>query len=316
MVYSTQCTDTCPILSWLSKASLAYFQPRHLLKLGQGNESAAFYILNSLVRGFYIPLKALQMCSPFMRSLIWHEKGLLFKIREEQHRETHETRAKWASHELPKPEIGSILIQKSFQLCERTTVPKILCSAIQQMPISHLKFSYNLWKQTIVWPYCLWEMIQCTVSPSLERHSKPDLLWCEAWLAMQNTSFQYLDKSAQCQVLELGQNGHLTHSRNQSLEASWWKCILNSVNEHQLQCVMFRKATLAYFPPSLLLYIGQITQRAASCSLSNSLVPGVSITLKALHMCSSLREAWLSMNMPSFQNQRRPGQNDHVTYSR
>ena len=45
------------------------------------------------------------------------------------------TRAKWASHEHPIPEIGSLLTQMSFELSERTLVPTILCSAQQPLPI-------------------------------------------------------------------------------------------------------------------------------------------------------------------------------------
>ena len=159
------------------------------------------------------------MCSPFRRSQLWPEKDLLFTWGKSSTQLPPTTRAKWASHERPTPEIGSVLTQNYFQLCEQTPVPKLLWSVKQPLPMSHLIFSYNLWKYNNLLPGVLWEMVQCTVSPTFERHSSLDLLWRVAWFVMKSTSYQYLGIAAQCQVLGLGEK-----AISYTPETSIWKC--------------------------------------------------------------------------------------------
>ena len=119
----------------------------------------------------------------------------------------------------------------------------------------------------------------CAEFPSLERHSKCVLLCGEAWFYMKKNSCHNLGKAAHSKLGQSQQNGNLTiyKIQNKRMEASSLQSIFNSVNKHENQCGLAWKATLAFFPPSPLLYLGQNSQYFEKCFLWSVFFHGVSM---------------------------------------
>lgn len=92
--------------------------------------------------------------------------------------------------------------------------------------------------------------------------------------------------------------------QNKSLEASSFQSIFNSVKEH-LHCPnegLLGKATLAFIPDRTLLYLGQMSQCAAKCSLYTGWprkFPLLERHSKGILLCV---EAWFCMKIPSCHN--------------
>ena len=50
-----------------------------------------------------------------------------------------------------------------------------------------------------------------------------------------NSSFSIAGKSSQSYFFQSGQNHHFTNTTSKNLEASWFHCIIKSMNTHKLQ---------------------------------------------------------------------------------